>query len=268
MEPNKNIVNPLSVFNKKLIQINGLYDILSKATSFKTADLYVVYLNNLYIMNYSGYLVNKIELENGYCDMMFLFSSNELKTITGTSMINNITKEKYYYIYNGNYIVSEEDSSDIDLHLNNAGFLINSRGLIIEHFKINKKDSNIAGYIQKYVDIINKFISIDYEFNRRANEVFTITGFEENEQFASMTSGRVTDGASKFILQNPATGKKYIFILYKGISQFKKNDKININILDVIKNNATDPDLFYMKLDVIRKKKLASSTYMIFINLI
>ena len=270
MEPNKNIVNPLSVFNKKVIQITGLNDIINKATSFKSADLYVVYLNSLYILNYNGYILNKIDLDTGYCDMMFLISSQELKTPTGINMLNSLgfNKEGYYYLYNGEYIVSEENSTKEGLHINKSNFLVDSTGTIIDHFKINRNDPFIGGYIQAYVDIIYKFISIDYEFSRRSDEVFTITGFDENEQFASMSTGRVTDGASKFIVQNPSNSKKYIFILYKGISQFKKNDKININILDVIKQNSTDQDLFYMKIDVIRKKKHVCSTYMIFINLI
>lgn len=268
MGPNKNIVNPLSVFNKKLIQITGLYDIVSKATAFKSADLYIVYLNNLYIMNYAGYIVNKIELDTGYCDMIFMVSSQELKTPSGVNMLNSINKDGYYYLYDGKYIISEEDSTRNGLHINNSNFLVDSTGSIVDHFKINREDSNISGYIQAYLDIIYKFISIDLEFSRRANEVFVITDFDQNKQFASMATGRVTDGASKFIVENPSNGKKYIFILYKGISQFKKNDKVNINILDVIKQNPTDPDLFYMKIDVIRKKKIACSTYMIFINLI
>jgi hypothetical protein len=268
MGPNKNIVNPLSVFNKKLIQITGLYDIVSKATAFKSADLYIVYLNNLYIMNYAGYIVNKVELDTGYCDMIFMISSQELKTPSGLNMINTITKDGYYYLYDGKYIISEEDSTKNGLHINNSNFLVDSTGSIVDHFKINREDSNISGYIQVYLDIIYKFISIDLEFSRRANEVFTITDFDQNKQFASMATGRVTDGASKFIVENPSNGKKYIFILYKGISQFKKNDKVNINILDVIKQNSTDPDLFYIRIDVIRKKKIACSTYMIFINLI
>lgn len=268
MGPNKNIVNPLSVFNKKLIQITGLYDIISKATSFKSADLYIVYLNNLYIMNYTGYIVNKIELDTGYCDMIFMVSSQELKTPSGVNMINTITKDGYYYLYDGKYIISEEDSTKNGLHINNSNFLVDSTGSIVDHLKINREDSYISGYIQTYLDIIYKFISIDLEFSRRANEVFVITDFDQNKQFASMATGRVTDGASKFIIENPSNGKKYIFILYKGISQFKKNDKVNINILDVIKQNSADPDLFYMRIDIIRKKKIACSTYMIFINLI
>ena len=270
MGPNKNIVNPLSIFNKKLIQITGLYDIVSKATSFKSVDLYIVYLNNLYIMNYAGYIVNKIELDTGYCDMIFLISSQELKTPSGVNMLNNINNNKdgYYYLYDGKYIISEEDSTRNGLHINNSNFLVDSTGSIVDHFKINREDSNISGYIQAYLDIIYKFISIDLEFSRRANEVFTIPDFDQNKQFASMATGRVTDGASKFIIENPSNGKKYIFILYKGISQFKKNDKVNINILDVIKQNPTDLDLFYMRIDIIRKKKIACSTYMIFINLI
>ena len=270
MGPNKNIVNPLSVFNKKLIQITGLYDIVSKATAFKSADLYIVYLNNLYLMNYAGYVVNKIELDTGYCDMIFMISSQELKTPSGVNMLNNINtnKDGYYYLYDGKYIISEEDSTKNGLHINNSNFLVDSTGSIVDHFKINREDNNISGYIQAYLDIIYKFISIDLEFFRRANEVFVITDFDQNKQFASMATGRVTDGASKFIIENPSNGKKYIFILYKGISQFKKNDKVNINILDVIKQNSTDPDLFYMRIDIIRKKKIACSTYMIFINLI
>ena len=270
MGPNKNIVNPLSVFNKKLIQITGLYDIVSKATAFKSADLYIVYLNNLYLMNYAGYVVNKIELDTGYCDMIFMVSSQELKTPSGVNMLNNINtnKDGYYYLYDGKYIISEEDSTKNGLHINNSNFLVDSTGSIVDHFKINREDSNISGYIQAYLDIIYKFISIDLEFSRRANEVFVITDFDQNKQFASMATGRVTDGASKFIIENPSNGKKYIFILYKGLSQFKKNDKVNINILDVIKQNSTDPDLFYMRIDIIRKKKIACSTYMIFINLI
>lgn len=270
MGPNKNIVNPLSVFNKKLIQITGLYDIVSKATAFKSADLYIVYLNNLYLMNYAGYVVNKIELDTGYCDMIFMVSSQELKTPSGVNMLNNINtnKDGYYYLYDGNYIISEEDSTRNGLHINSSNFLVDSTGSIVDHFKINREDSYISGYIQAYLDIIYKFISIDLEFSRRANEVFVITDFDQNKQFASMATGRVTDGASKFIIENPSNGKKYIFILYKGISQFKKNDKVNINILDVIKQNSTDPDLFYMRIDIIRKKKIACSTYMIFINLI
>lgn len=270
MGPNKNIVNPLSVFNKKLIQITGLYDIVSKATAFKSADLYIVYLNNLYIMNYAGYIVNKIELDTGYCDMIFMISSQELKTPSGVNMLNNINNNKdgYYYLYDGKYIISEEDATRNGLHINNSNFLVDSTGSIVDHFKINREDNNISGYIQAYLDIIYKFISIDLEFSRRANEVFTITDFDQNKQFASMATGRVTDGASKFIIENPSNGKKYIFILYKCLSQFKKNDKVNINILDVIKQNSTDPDLFYMRIDIIRKKKIACSTYMIFINLI
>lgn len=270
MELDKNIVNPLSVFNKKVIQISGLSDIISKATSFKSADLYIVYLNNLYIMNYNGYILNKINLDIGYCDMMFLISSQELKTPTGINMLNSLefNKEGYYYLYNGEYIISEENSIKKGLYINNSNFLVDSTGSIIDHFKINRNDPYIGGYIQTYIDIVYKFISIDYEFNRRNNEVFSIIGFDENEQFKSMNTGKVSDGASKFIVQNPSNGKKYIFILYKGISQFKKNDKININILDVIKQNPTDQDLFYMKIDVIRKKKHICSTYMIFINLI
>ena len=270
MGPNKNIVNPLSVFNKKLIQITGLYDIISKATAFKSADLYIVYLNNLYLMNYAGYIVNKIELDTGYCDMIFMVSSQELKTPSGVNMLNNINinKDGYYYLYDGKYIISEEDSTRNGLHINSSNFLVDSTGSIVDHFKINREDSNISGYIQAYLNIIYKFISIDLEFSRRANEVFTITDFDQNKQFASMATGKVTDGASKFIIENPSNGKKYIFILYKGISQFKKNDKVNINILDVIKQNSTDPDLFYMRIDIIRKKKIACSTYMIFINLI
>lgn len=270
MGPNKNIVNPLSVFNKKLIQITGLYDIVSKATAFKSADLYIVYLNNLYLMNYAGYIVNKIELDTGYCDMIFMVSSQELKTPSGVNMLNNINtnKDGYYYLYDGKYIISEEDSTRNGLHINSSNFLVDSTGSIVDHFKINREDNNISGYIQAYLDIIYKFISIDLEFSRRANEVFVITDFDQNKQFASMATGRVTDGASKFIIENPSNGKKYIFILYKGISQFKKNDKVNINILDVIKQNSTDPDLFYMRIDIIRKKKIACSTYMIFINLI
>ena len=270
MGPNKNIVNPLSVFNKKLIQITGLYDIVSKATAFKSADLYIVYLNNLYLMNYAGYVVNKIELDTGYCDMIFMVSSQELKTPSGVNMLNNINtnKDGYYYLYDGNYIISEEDSTRNGLHINSSNFLVDSTGSIVDHFKINREDSYISGYIQAYLDIIYKFISIDLEFSRRANEVFVITDFDQNKQFASMATGRVTDGASKFIIENPSNGKKYIFILYKGLSQFKKNDKVNINILDVIKQNSTDPDLFYMRIDIIRKKKIACSTYMIFINLI
>ena len=85
---NENMVNPISVFNKKLIQISGLYEIISKATSFKSSDLYIVYLNNLYIMNYNGYIANKIELDTGYCDMMFLISSVELKTSSGELMMS------------------------------------------------------------------------------------------------------------------------------------------------------------------------------------
>lgn len=268
MGPNKNIVNPLSVFNKKLIQITGLYDIINKATSFKSADLYIVYLNNLYLMNYAGYIVNKIELDTGYCDMIFMISSQELKTPSGVNMLININKDGYYYLYDGKYIISEEDSTRNGLHINNSNFLVDSTGSIVDHFKINREDSYISGYIQAYLDIIYKFISIDLEFSRRANEVFVITDFDQNKQFASMATGRVTDGASKFIIENPSNRKKYIFILYKGISQFKKNDKVNINILDVIKQNPTDPDLFYMRIDIIRKKKIACSTYMIFINLI
>lgn len=270
MGPNKNIVNPLSVFNKKLIQITGLYDIVSKATAFKSADLYIVYLNNLYIMNYAGYIVNKIELDTGYCDMIFMVSSQELKTPSGVNMLNNINtnKDGYYYLYDGKYIISEEDSTRNGLHTNNSNFLVDSTGSIVDHLKINREDNNISGYIQAYLDIIYKFISIDLEFSRRANEVFVITDFDQNKQFASMATGRVTDGASKFIIENPSNGKKYIFILYKGLSQFKKNDKVNINILDMIKQNSTDPDLFYMRIDIIRKKKIACSTYMIFINLI
>lgn len=265
-----NIVNPISVFNNKLIQISGLYDILNKALSFKSADLYIVYLNNLYIMNYNGYIVNKIELDTGYCDMMFLISSAELKTTNGTTMITDIdfNRDGYYYIYNGEYIIPEKNINSSDLHLNDSGFLIDSTGAIVDHFKINKIDPNISGYIQFYIDIIYKFISIDYEFSRRSSEVFSIPDFDQNKQFASMVTGKVTDGASKFIIENPANGKKYIFILYKGISQIKKNDKVNINILDAIKQNPIDPDIFYMKIDVVRKKKLACSTYIVFINLI
>lgn len=267
---NDNMVNPISVFNKKLIQISGLYEIISKAITFKSSDLYIVYLNNLYIMNYNGYIVNKIELDTGYCDMMFLISSAELKTSSGELMMSylNAYKEEYYYIYDGEYIISEKSINSSGLHRNSSNFLVDSTGAIIDHFKINRNDPNISGFIQTYVDIVYKFISIDYEFSRRANEVFIIPDFDQNQQFSSMATGRVTDGTSKFIVENPVNGKKYVFILYKGISQFKKNDKININILDAIKQNPIDPDIFYMKMDVIRKKKLVCSTFMIFINLI
>ena len=265
-----NMVNPISVFNNKLIQINDIYDILNRALAFKNVDLYIVYLNNLYLMNYNGYIVNKIELESGYCDMMFLISSLELKTTTGTTMITDIdfNRDGYYYIYNGEYIIPEKNINSSGLHINESGFLVDSTGAIVEHLKINKTDPNISGYIQFYIDIIYKFISIDYEFSRRANEVFTIPDFDQNKQFTTMITGRVTDGTSKFIMENPTNKKKYIFILYKNISQFKKNDRVNINILDAIKQSPLDPDIFYMKMDVIRKKKLVCSTYMIFINLI